>query len=169
VYAHAHILCVYAHAHILHVWYSDVSPGVGTRHLESPEEIQMYCSDSTRHLESPEEIQMYRSKRQWTAVQSTYVSIYGPKIKDKSLETPRLECCFVLLTRGWGRLETRPQVALGSSPELVAFTMSLAPLVQWLHHWWTPPMLNCVFSRFVSRSNAPSLLVSQARSLVASQ
>jgi len=24
----------------------DVSPGVGTRHLESPEEIQMYCRDS---------------------------------------------------------------------------------------------------------------------------
>jgi len=38
-------------------------------------------------------------------------------------------CCFVLLTRGWGRLETRPPVALGSSPELSAFTMSLAPLV----------------------------------------
>jgi len=27
-------------------------------------------------------------------------------------------CCFVLLTRGWRRLETRPPVALGSSPEL---------------------------------------------------
>jgi len=26
------------------------------------------------------------------------------------------QCCFVLLTRGWGRLETRPPVALGSSP-----------------------------------------------------
>ena len=38
-------------------------------------------------------------------------------------------CCFVLLTRGWGRLETRPPVALGSSPELFAFTMSLAPPV----------------------------------------
>jgi len=37
---------VYAHAHTLHVGYSDVSPGVGTRHLESPEEIQIYCSDS---------------------------------------------------------------------------------------------------------------------------
>jgi len=33
-------VCVYAHAHTLHVGYSDVSPGVGTRHLESPEEIQ---------------------------------------------------------------------------------------------------------------------------------
>jgi len=33
-------------------------------------------------------------------------------------------CCFVLLTRGWGRLKTRPPVALGSSPELFAFTMS---------------------------------------------
>ena len=30
-------------------------------------------------------------------------------------------CCFVLLTRGWRRLETRPPVALGSSPELFAF------------------------------------------------
>jgi len=38
-------------------------------------------------------------------------------------------CCFVLLTRGWGRLEMRPPVALGSSPELFAFTMSLAPRV----------------------------------------
>ena len=33
-------VCVYAHAHTLHVGYSDVSPGVGTRHLESSEEIQ---------------------------------------------------------------------------------------------------------------------------------
>jgi len=38
-------VCVYVHAHILHVGYSDVSPGVGTRHLESPQDIQMYCSD----------------------------------------------------------------------------------------------------------------------------
>ena len=38
--------------------------------------------------------------------------------------------CFVLLTRGWGKLETRPPVALGSSPELSAFTMSLASPVQ---------------------------------------
>jgi len=28
-------VCVYAHAHTLHVGYSDVSPGVGTKHLES--------------------------------------------------------------------------------------------------------------------------------------
>jgi len=40
---------VYAHTHSLHVWYSDVSPGIGTRHLESPEQIQMYCRDS-RHM-----------------------------------------------------------------------------------------------------------------------
>ena len=44
-------VCVYAHTHTLHVGYSDVSPGVGTRHLESPEEIQMYCSDSI-HIRS---------------------------------------------------------------------------------------------------------------------
>ena len=29
---------------------------------------------------------------------------------------PRHECCFVLLSQGWDRLETRPPVALGSSP-----------------------------------------------------
>jgi len=33
-----------------------------------------------------------------------------------------------LLTRGWGKLETRPPVALGSSSALFTFTMSLAPL-----------------------------------------
>ena len=27
-------VCVYAHSHTLHMGYSDVSPGVGTRHLE---------------------------------------------------------------------------------------------------------------------------------------
>jgi len=41
----------------------------------------------------------------------------------------RVVCCFVLLTRGWGKLETRPPVVLGSFPELSAFTMSLAPPV----------------------------------------
>ena len=43
-----YVLCVrvYAHAHTLHVGYSNVNPGVGMRHLESVEEIQMYCSDS---------------------------------------------------------------------------------------------------------------------------
>ena len=54
-------VCVYAHTHTLHVRYSDVSPGVGTRHLESPEEIQMYCSDS---------IHIYR------AVYKVHLSIY---------------------------------------------------------------------------------------------
>ena len=39
-------VCVYAHTQTLHVGYSNVSQGVGMRHLESPEEIQMYCSDS---------------------------------------------------------------------------------------------------------------------------
>ena len=61
-------VCVYAHTHTLHVGYEctsgfhpgspgvssphptlhvgDVSLGVGMRHLESPEEIQMYCSDN---------------------------------------------------------------------------------------------------------------------------
>jgi len=29
-------VCVYAHTHTLYVGYSDVNPGVGTRHLESP-------------------------------------------------------------------------------------------------------------------------------------
>jgi len=33
--------------------------------------------------------------------------------------------CFVVLTQGWGRLETKSPVALGSSPELSAFTTLL--------------------------------------------
>jgi len=46
------------------------------------------------------------------------------------LDTVRVcACCFILLTWGWGRLEMRPPVALGSSPELFAFPMSLAPPV----------------------------------------
>jgi len=47
-------------------------------------------------------------------------------------------CCFVLLTRGWGRLETKPPVTLGSSLELSAFTMSLSP-----------PQCVCVLLRFI--------------------
>jgi len=30
-------------------------------------------------------------------------------------------CCFILLSRGWGRLETRSAVTLGTSPELSCF------------------------------------------------
>ena len=52
-------VCVYAHTHTLHVGYSDVSPGVGTRHLESPEEIQMYCSDSMHIYRAVYEVHMY--------------------------------------------------------------------------------------------------------------
>ena len=55
-------MCVYAHTHTLHVGYSDVSPGVATRHLEGPEEIQMYCSDS---------IHIYR------AVYEVHINIYA--------------------------------------------------------------------------------------------
>ena len=47
----------------------------------------------------------------------------------ESKQFSMFKCCLVLLTRGWGRLETRPPVALGSSPELFVFTMSLAPQV----------------------------------------
>ena len=56
-----YVLCVcqYAHAHTLHVGYSDVSLGVGTRHLESPEEIQVYCSDSIRIYRAVYEAHMY--------------------------------------------------------------------------------------------------------------
>jgi len=32
-------VCVYAHTHTLHVGYSDVSPGVGTRHLQGPKNL----------------------------------------------------------------------------------------------------------------------------------
>ena len=52
-------VCVCAHAHTLHVGYSDVSPGVGTRHLESPAEIQMYCSDNIRIYHAVYEVLMY--------------------------------------------------------------------------------------------------------------
>jgi len=52
-------VCVYAHIHTLHVGYSDVSPGVGTRHLESPEEIQMYSSDSIHIYHAVYEVHTY--------------------------------------------------------------------------------------------------------------
>ena len=52
-------VCVCTHAHTLHVGYSDVSLGVGTRHLESPEEIQMSCSDSIHIYRAVYEVHMY--------------------------------------------------------------------------------------------------------------
>jgi len=52
-------VCVYAHTNTLHVGYSDVNPGVGTKHLESPEEIQMYCSDSIHIYNAVYEVHMY--------------------------------------------------------------------------------------------------------------
>ena len=52
-------VCVYAHAHTLHVGSLDVSPGVGTRHLGSPEEIHMYCSDSIHIYRAVYEVHMY--------------------------------------------------------------------------------------------------------------
>ena len=36
--------------------------------------------------------------------------------------------CFILLTRGWGRLETGRLIALGSSPELSTFTTYGSPV-----------------------------------------
>jgi len=48
-----------AHAHTLYVGYSDVSLGVGTRHLESQEEIQMYCSDSIHIYRAVYEVHVY--------------------------------------------------------------------------------------------------------------
>ena len=52
-------VCVYAHTHTLHVGYSDVSLDVRTRHLESPEEIQMYCSDTIHIYRAVYEVHMY--------------------------------------------------------------------------------------------------------------
>ena len=46
-------------AHTLYVGYSDVRSGVRTRHLESPEEIQMYCSDSIHIYRAVYEVHMY--------------------------------------------------------------------------------------------------------------
>ena len=51
-------VCVYAHTRTLHVGYSDVSLGVGTRHLESPEEIQMSSSDSIHIYRAVYEVHM---------------------------------------------------------------------------------------------------------------
>ena len=39
-------------------------------------------------------------------------------------------CCCILLTRGWRRLETRPPVALGSSPELLLLQSRCRPRAQ---------------------------------------
>jgi len=50
-------VCVYAHTHTLHVGYLDVSPGVGTRHLESPEEIR--ASVSIHIYRAVYEVHMY--------------------------------------------------------------------------------------------------------------
>jgi len=52
-------VCVYAHTHTLSAGYSDVSLGVGTRHLESPGEIQMYCSDGSHIYSVVYELHMY--------------------------------------------------------------------------------------------------------------
>ena len=52
-------VCVYTHTHTLHVGHSDVSPGVGTRHLESPEEFQMYSSDRIHIYRAVYEVHMY--------------------------------------------------------------------------------------------------------------
>jgi len=52
-------VCVCAHAHTLHVGYSDVSPDVRTRHLEGPEEIQMYWSDNIHMYRAVYEVHMY--------------------------------------------------------------------------------------------------------------
>ena len=52
-------VCVYAHTHTLYVGYSDVSQGVRTRHLESPEKIQMYCSYSIHIYSAVYEVHVY--------------------------------------------------------------------------------------------------------------
>ena len=54
-------VCMHANAHTLHVGYSDVSLGlgVGTRQLESPEEIQVYFSDSIHIYCVVYEVHMY--------------------------------------------------------------------------------------------------------------
>jgi len=59
VYVYVLCVCVYAHAHTLHVGYSDVSLGVGMRHLETPKEIQMYCSDSIHIYRAVYEVHIY--------------------------------------------------------------------------------------------------------------
>jgi len=57
-----------------------------------------------------------------------FIDPRGRKIRNEACKAGLGVCCFILLTRGWGRLETRPPVALGSS---LVFSKP----------WWT-----CVFS-----------------------
>ena len=54
-------VCVfmYVHTRTLHVGNLDMSPVVRTRHLESPEEIQMYCSDNIHIYRAVYEVHMY--------------------------------------------------------------------------------------------------------------
>ena len=52
-------VCVCMHTHTLHVGYSDVSPGVGTRLLESLEELQMYCSGNIHIYHAVYEVHMH--------------------------------------------------------------------------------------------------------------
>jgi len=76
-------------------------------------------------------------------------------------------CCFVLLTRRWGRLDPRPPVALGSFPKFFAFAMTLAPPV--------PPCLifltdtghckiQCSSSKLMRRASSVSLGVEKSPS-----
>jgi len=83
-----------------------------------------------------------QNRRAWWAGRSRTVGLEKPAA---GLQEPATNCrthalsrlallhgykgCFVLLSRVWGRSGTRPLVALESSPELFAFTMSIAPPV----------------------------------------
>jgi len=68
----------------MHVKYSDVSPSVGTRHLESPEEIQMYCSDTT------DSIHIYH------IVYEVHSYIYICWATRRGTSADQVHCCFLL-------------------------------------------------------------------------
>jgi len=51
--------CIHIYKYICKYIYIHVCLGIGTRHLERPEEIQMYCSDSIHIYCAVYEIHMY--------------------------------------------------------------------------------------------------------------
>ena len=60
IYIHEYIgTCIHIYKYICKYIYIHVCLGIGTRHLESPEEIQMYCSDSIYIYRAVYEVHMY--------------------------------------------------------------------------------------------------------------
>jgi len=74
------------------------------------DKISLHFPNSPHNSKSEDLFQVLKWNQSFLEMDTTHFSV----------------CCCVLFTWGWGRLETRPPVALGSSQGLFAFTMSLA-------------------------------------------